>query len=64
MVIPDLDLVMAFYAGNYNDVGGRKSQRVYVPNYILPAIEEGRKADYPGYRLRRQHISGICVICG
>lgn len=40
MVIPELDLVMAFYAGNYNDVGGRQATRVYVPNYILPAIEE------------------------
>lgn len=39
MAIPELDLVMAFYAGNYNDVGGLKAQNVYVPKYILPAIE-------------------------
>ncbi len=40
MVIEELDLVMAFYAGNYNDVGGRKAQSIYVPQYILPAIDK------------------------
>lgn len=40
MSIPELDLVMAFYAGNYNDVGGRTAQRIYVPEYVLPAIEK------------------------
>lgn len=38
MAIPDLDLVMAFYAGSYNDAGGRKATDVYVPQYVLPAI--------------------------
>ncbi len=38
MAIPELDLVMAFYAGNYNDVGGRTAKSLYVPQYILPAI--------------------------
>jgi len=42
MTIPELDLVMAFYAGSYNDVGGSVSRNVYVPKYILPAVEEGR----------------------
>jgi CubicO group peptidase (beta-lactamase class C family) len=40
MVIRELDLVMAFYAGNYNDIGGLKAQNVYVPKYILPAIDK------------------------
>lgn len=39
LVIPDLDVVMAFYGSNYNDAGGR-SRNIYVPQYILPAIEE------------------------
>jgi CubicO group peptidase (beta-lactamase class C family) len=39
MAIPDLDLVMAFYAGNYADVGGSKATNVYVPEYILPTIK-------------------------
>lgn len=40
MAIPEFDLVLAFYAGNYNDRGGRKAVSVYVPQYILPAIEK------------------------
>lgn len=39
MVIPELDLVMAFYGGNYNDPVLFTAQRVYVPQYILPAVE-------------------------
>ncbi|HLM60393.1 MAG TPA: serine hydrolase, partial [Pyrinomonadaceae bacterium] len=38
MTIPELDLVMAFYAGSYNDAGGSKATNVYVPEYILPAL--------------------------
>ena len=40
MAIPDLDLVMAFYGGNYNDVGGFTATNEFVPKYILPAIEK------------------------
>jgi CubicO group peptidase (beta-lactamase class C family) len=40
MGIPELDLVMAFYGGNYNDPVLFTSQRVYVPQYILPAIDK------------------------
>jgi CubicO group peptidase (beta-lactamase class C family) len=40
MAIPELDLVLAFYAGNYNDAGGRVSRKVYVPEFILPAVDE------------------------
>lgn len=40
MAIPDLDLAIGFYAGNYNDAGGRTATNVYVPKYILPAVEK------------------------
>ena len=39
MGIPDLDLVMAFYAGNYSDPVGYKIQEELVPQYILPAMD-------------------------
>jgi len=40
MAIPELQLAMAFHAGNYNDVGGRKATREYVPEFILPAVDD------------------------
>jgi CubicO group peptidase (beta-lactamase class C family) len=40
MVVPDLDLVIATYAGNYADKVGLQIQQDYVPNYILPAVRE------------------------
>jgi CubicO group peptidase (beta-lactamase class C family) len=39
MGIPDLDLVVAFYAGNYSDPVMYKIQQDLVPQYILPAID-------------------------
>jgi hypothetical protein len=33
--MPDLDLVMAFYGGNYNALAGRKD---YILEYLLPVI--------------------------
>ncbi len=39
MGIPDLDLVIAFTGGNYNDPVLFTGQRVYVPRYILPALK-------------------------
>jgi CubicO group peptidase (beta-lactamase class C family) len=39
MGIPDLDLVIAFTGGNYNDPVLFTSQRVLVPQYILPAVK-------------------------
>lgn len=40
MVVPDLDLVIATYAGNYADRVALQIQQDYVPNYILPAVRE------------------------
>jgi CubicO group peptidase (beta-lactamase class C family) len=38
MGIPDLDLVIAFTGGSYNQASLFIPQRVYVPQYILPAV--------------------------
>jgi CubicO group peptidase (beta-lactamase class C family) len=38
MGIPELDLVIAFYGGNYSDPVMYTPQRVYVPEHILPAV--------------------------
>jgi hypothetical protein len=40
MGIPELDLVVAFNGGNYNDPVLFTSQRVYVPQYILSAVKD------------------------
>ena len=42
MGIPALDLAMAFFGGSYNDKGTFLAQDNYVPNFILPAVEEDR----------------------
>jgi len=42
MGIPELDLVVAIYAGNYADSPTRQISQGYVPKYILPAVAEGR----------------------
>jgi CubicO group peptidase (beta-lactamase class C family) len=41
MVVPDLDLVVATYGGNYSDRAGLRVQQEYVPSFILPAVREG-----------------------
>ena len=38
MGIPALDIVIAFYAGNYSDMVFLTLQREYVPKYLLPAL--------------------------
>lgn len=40
MGIPELGLVLAFYGGNYNSPANYTEQRIYVPQYILPAINK------------------------
>jgi CubicO group peptidase (beta-lactamase class C family) len=38
MAIPELDLVVAIYGGNYSDPIFYVAQQKYVPQYILPAV--------------------------
>jgi CubicO group peptidase (beta-lactamase class C family) len=40
MVIPELDLVIATYGGNYASRVGLHIQHDFAPNYILPAVRE------------------------
>ena len=40
LVVPDLDLVVATYGGNYADRVSFVLQQEYVPQYILPAVRE------------------------
>ncbi|HET9473649.1 MAG TPA: serine hydrolase domain-containing protein [Steroidobacteraceae bacterium] len=39
-VVPELDLVVAFYAGNYSSRIQRELGHIYVPRFILPAVRE------------------------
>jgi CubicO group peptidase (beta-lactamase class C family) len=39
MGIPELDLVIAFYGGNYAHATALNARQIYVPQYILPTIE-------------------------
>jgi CubicO group peptidase (beta-lactamase class C family) len=43
MGVPDLDLVIAFYCGNYSDAAARLAQSVWVPEEILPAVADARR---------------------
>ena len=38
MGVPELDLVIAFTGGNYSQAATFTSQRVFVPQYVLPAV--------------------------
>jgi CubicO group peptidase (beta-lactamase class C family) len=40
VVIPDLDLVIAVYGGNYNERAGSLMIADLIPRYILPAVRE------------------------
>jgi hypothetical protein len=40
MAIPELDLVIMTYAGNYSDRTGVIVQQELVPKYILPAVRQ------------------------
>jgi CubicO group peptidase (beta-lactamase class C family) len=42
MVIPELDLVIAVYGGNYNENAGWLMITDLIPQYILPAVTEDR----------------------
>jgi CubicO group peptidase (beta-lactamase class C family) len=39
MGIPELDLLVATFGGNYSDRTGLRIQEEFVPDYILPAVE-------------------------
>lgn len=39
MGIPELDLVIAFYGGNYAQTAALNARQIYVPQYILPAVD-------------------------
>lgn len=41
--IPALDLVIAFYAGNYSHPTLFRIQEQFVPEYILPAVDSGTR---------------------
>lgn len=38
MAVPELDLVIAFYSGDYGHAAALTAQRVWIPDYILPAV--------------------------
>ncbi len=38
MAVPELDLVVAFYSGDFGHPAALTAQRVWVPEYILPAV--------------------------
>jgi CubicO group peptidase (beta-lactamase class C family) len=52
MVIPELDLVIATYGGNYADRVSFVLQQEYVPQYILPAVREA--GDDPNQPVQKQ----------
>jgi CubicO group peptidase (beta-lactamase class C family) len=39
-VVPELELVVAFYAGNYSSRSQRDLGHTFVPRYLLPAVRE------------------------
>jgi CubicO group peptidase (beta-lactamase class C family) len=40
VVIPELDLVVATFAGNYSSAGTKHTTHELIPNFILPAVRE------------------------
>jgi CubicO group peptidase (beta-lactamase class C family) len=42
-VIPELDMVVAIYAGNYASLSGFKVQEDLIPQYILPALVDASR---------------------
>jgi hypothetical protein len=43
MAVPELDLVIGYWGGNYSDSAGTYTpQNVYTRDWILPAVEEGK----------------------
>ena len=44
--VPELDLLVAFFAGNYNDRTLFRYQEEFFPEYILPAVQEADSAGH------------------
>jgi len=44
--VPELDLLVAFFAGNYSDRTLFRYQEEFFPEYILPAVQEADSAGY------------------
>jgi CubicO group peptidase (beta-lactamase class C family) len=44
MAIPELDLVVAFTGGNYGQAATFTSQRVFMPQHVLPAVLDSRSS--------------------
>lgn len=40
IVVPELDLVVGIFAGNYNSGRPIKLQQEFTPNFVLPAVRE------------------------
>jgi CubicO group peptidase (beta-lactamase class C family) len=55
MAVPELDLVIAAYGGNYADRVSLIIQQEYVPRYILPAVREA--ADDPNAPVPSQEFT-------
>ena len=43
VVIPDLDMVIATYGGNYSDRVGGTMVRDYIPKFVLPALRDATR---------------------
>lgn len=39
VIVPELDLVVMFYGGNYTDAAGSNWYRLYTPKHVLPAVK-------------------------
>jgi CubicO group peptidase (beta-lactamase class C family) len=55
-VVPELDLVIAFHAGNYSGRVQRELGHIYVPRYLLPAVRE-QGDDKNGPVTEREYVS-------
>ena len=59
MAIPELDLVIAFCGGNYNDRAGWLMVKEYVPKFILAAIKDKPRPKGGRVVANRSHLNMI-----
>jgi hypothetical protein len=43
LAVPELDLVLGFWGGNYSDPSTFTAQDVYTTEWILPAVGDGAR---------------------